>query len=131
MRVATGFLLLTAGWEALRSGVSASLVSDSALKWNFAPEPLAWWGSHVVLRWPLVFAHLGVWGELVLGLCLFLGLLTRPAGFLAALGRCAPGDDSALRTWLRDASGEPCLFADDPEECKQGDDDEDEDGGFL
>jgi uncharacterized membrane protein YphA (DoxX/SURF4 family) len=84
VRVATGFLLLAAGWQKLADGVSEDLVLRTAPQWAEAPGLVRDWGENVVLKHPWFFAHLVAWGELALGALLFLGLLTRPAGVFAA-----------------------------------------------
>ncbi|MCY2961125.1 MAG: DoxX family protein [Planctomycetota bacterium] len=84
VRVATGAILLYAGAQKLEAGVGEDLVARTASGWAESPELVRAWGENVVLRHPWFFANLVAWGEVVLGACLFLGLLTRPAGILAA-----------------------------------------------
>ena len=84
VRVATGALLLYAGAQKLEAGIDEDLVTRTAPAWAAAPDLVRAWGENVVLRHPWFFAHLVAWGEVVLGACLFLGLLTRPAGLLSA-----------------------------------------------
>jgi uncharacterized membrane protein YphA (DoxX/SURF4 family) len=83
VRVAAGMFPLHAGLRAGHDGYSGDLVTATADGWSAAPECVHVWGDFV-LRHPSLFAELGVWGAIVLGAALFLGLLTRPAGILAA-----------------------------------------------
>jgi uncharacterized membrane protein YphA (DoxX/SURF4 family) len=85
VRVTTGLVMLVAGWSKLQGGFNAGHVTEDAARWAGAPGPLALVGEKLVLVHPGTFAMLATWGELVLGLLLFLGLLTRPAGFFAAV----------------------------------------------
>lgn len=84
VRVATGMLLLYAGARKLEAGVGEDFVTRTAPAWAASPDIVRAWGENVVLRHPWFFAQLVAWGEVVLGALLFLGLLTRPAGILAA-----------------------------------------------
>lgn len=84
VRVATGALLLYSGLRHLEAGISEDFVARTATGWADSPELVRAWGENVVLRHPWFFAQAVAWGELVLGALLFLGLLTRPAGILAA-----------------------------------------------
>lgn len=84
VRIATGALLIAAGWDKLRAGVSEDLVLRTRGEWAAAPDLVRAWGENVVLAHPWIFAQLVAWGELVLGAALFLGLLTRPAGLCTA-----------------------------------------------
>ncbi len=84
VRVTTGALLLYAGKTHLEAGISEDFISRTAPAWAASPDLIRSWGEHVVLRHPWFFANLVAYGELVLGALLFLGLLTRPAGILAA-----------------------------------------------
>jgi len=84
VRIATGALLLYAGARKLEAGVSEDFVTRTAPAWAASPELVRAWGENVVLRHPWFFAQAVAWGEFVLGSLLFLGLLTRPAGILAA-----------------------------------------------
>jgi|GEM_PF-785761 len=84
VRIATGALLLYAGLSHLEAGISEDFVSQTAPAWAASPDLIRSWGENVVLRHPWFFAQLVAYGELVLGALLFLGLLTRPAGILAA-----------------------------------------------
>jgi uncharacterized membrane protein YphA (DoxX/SURF4 family) len=83
VRVATGMFLLHAGLRAAHAGYSGDLVTATADEWAAAPEYVHGWGDFV-LRHPGLFATLCVWGAIVLGAALFVGLLTRPTGILAA-----------------------------------------------
>ncbi len=84
VRIATGALLLYAGLSHLEAGISDDFISRTAPAWAASPDLIRSWGENVVLRHPWFFAQLVAYGELVLGALLFLGLLTRPAGILAA-----------------------------------------------
>jgi uncharacterized membrane protein YphA (DoxX/SURF4 family) len=82
VRIITGAILLYAGWMKLSSGVDASLVTGTSDAFAKSPPLVRAWGESVVLPHPLLFANLITWGEVLIGLSLFLGALTRPAGFL-------------------------------------------------
>lgn len=85
IRVVVGFVLLVAGFGNLQTGVGAELVSRTSEAYAASPDLVRKLGENVVLEHPWFFSRLVVFGELAIGLCLFLGLLTRPAGFLGAL----------------------------------------------
>jgi uncharacterized membrane protein YphA (DoxX/SURF4 family) len=84
VRITTGALLLYAGISHLEAGIGEDFVTRTAPAWAASPDLVRAWGENVVLRHPWFFANLVAYGELVLGGLLFLGLLTRPAGILAA-----------------------------------------------
>ena len=84
VRIAVGFILVRAGWPKVSGGVSDELVLGTRDAFAQAPAFVRWWGEHVVLQYPSVFAHLIAWGEFLGGLALFLGALTRPVGLLVA-----------------------------------------------
>lgn len=84
IRITTGAILLYAGWSKLASGVDPELVLGTRGAFAKAPSLVRAWGENVVLPHPNLFAHLIVWGELLIGLALFLGALTRPAGLMGA-----------------------------------------------
>jgi uncharacterized membrane protein YphA (DoxX/SURF4 family) len=84
VRIVTGSILLTSGWWKLVHGVDESLVTSTRSAFAAAPGFIRAWGESVVLPHPWFFAHLIVWGELFGGAALFLGALTRPAGFAVA-----------------------------------------------
>lgn len=85
VRIACGWILLTAGWSKVSGGVSEELVLGTRDGFAQAPGIVRAWGEHVVLPQPWIFAHLIAWGELLGGIALFLGAFTRPVGILAAL----------------------------------------------
>ena len=84
VRIACGWILLSAGWPKVSGGVSDELVLGTRQAFADAPALVRAWGESVVLVHPWLFAHMIAWGELLGGLALFLGVLTRPAGFLCA-----------------------------------------------
>jgi uncharacterized membrane protein YphA (DoxX/SURF4 family) len=84
IRVATGALLLLSGARRIAEGVDAEFVTRTASAWAASPEWIRAWGERVVLPNAGVVASVVAFGEVVLGTCLFLGLLTRPAGIAAA-----------------------------------------------
>jgi uncharacterized membrane protein YphA (DoxX/SURF4 family) len=84
VRITTGAILAIAGWSKLSEGVSPELVLGTREAFVAAPSVIRAWGENVVLPHPSLFAHLIAWGELVGGLALFLGLLTRPVGVATA-----------------------------------------------
>ena len=84
VRIAVGAILLMAGWKKVSGGVSDELVLSTKDAFAQAPAFVSWWGEHVVLPHPTLFSHMIAWGEFLGGLALFLGALTRPAGFLVA-----------------------------------------------
>lgn len=84
IRIVVGFVLLKAGWPKVSGGVSEDLVLGTRDAIAHAPGIVRWWGEHVVLEYPWVFAHLIAYGEFLGGLALFFGVLTRPVGILVA-----------------------------------------------
>lgn len=84
IRIVVGFLLLLAGFENLRAGNSELIVVRASEAYAASPELVRSFGENVVLKHPWIFGHAVVIGELVCGLCLFLGMLTRPAGLMGA-----------------------------------------------
>lgn len=85
IRIVVGFVLLLSGARNLRDGVGEDLVVRTREAYAASPELVRDLGENVVLKHPWFFSQVVVFGEIVFGLCLFLGLLTRPAGFLASL----------------------------------------------
>jgi len=83
VRLAVGGIFLQAGWHKIVGGVGPELVEDTAERIAAAPAFFAWWGEHVVLRFPAVFAELIRWGECLIGVAFVLGALVRPAGVAA------------------------------------------------
>jgi thiosulfate dehydrogenase (quinone) large subunit len=84
VRITVGSILLYAGWMKLSMGVDPAIVSGTRDAFAKAPGLVRWWGEKVVLPNPTLFAHLITWGEVLIGLSLFLGALTRPAGMVGA-----------------------------------------------
>lgn len=84
LRVIVGGILLAAGFQKLQGGVGEELVTGTAARIAQAPGLVRAFGENVVLVHPWFFAQLIIFGELVGGLALFLGALTRPAGFVLA-----------------------------------------------
>lgn len=84
VRIAAGAILGIAGWNKVTGGVSTELVLGTRAAFESAPGLVRAWGENVVLPHPWLFAHLIAWGELLGGLALFLGVLTRPVGVAAA-----------------------------------------------
>lgn len=85
VRIAAGAILLHLGLRAGHAGVSPEIVSATSANWAEWPEYVRRFGETVVLKRPVLSAHLAVWSAIVLGAALFLGFLTRPAGILAAI----------------------------------------------
>lgn len=84
VRITAGAILAVAGWSKISSGVSEDLVLGTRAAFEDAPAVFRAFGESVVLPHPLFFATLIAGGELLGGLALFLGLLTRPVGFAVA-----------------------------------------------
>jgi len=84
IRIVVGFVLLVAGFKNLQNGVGDELVSRAGTAYAASPEVVRTFGENVVLKHPWFFTQAIVFGELLCGLCLFLGMFTRPAGFIAA-----------------------------------------------
>lgn len=84
VRIVVGFVLLVAGWTKLQSGSGEDIVTHAGTAYAASPELVKSFGENVVLKHPWFFGQAIVFGEILCGLCLFLGLLTRPAGFIAA-----------------------------------------------
>lgn len=84
LRIVAGGILLAAGWQKLSNGVGAELVTGTADRIAQAPGLVRTFGENVVLVHPWFFAKLITFGEFFGGLALFLGALTRPAGFALA-----------------------------------------------
>lgn len=85
VRVAVGALLLAHGAAAIADGAGAEIVLAARPRIEEAPELYRSFGEGLVLEHPWFFSRVIVLGELVAGVALFLGALTRPAGYLAAL----------------------------------------------
>lgn len=87
VRLVTGLVLLRHGWR----WVTAGGVDGRTVR-RHATEAiadlggvLAWWGETLLLGNPDAIAFLWRWAALLCGLCLLLGALTRPAGWIATL----------------------------------------------
>jgi uncharacterized membrane protein YphA (DoxX/SURF4 family) len=85
VRIVVGFILLVAGWSNLRAGVGEAIVTRSGEAYAASPDLVRSFGENVVMKHPWLFSHAVILGEIVCGLCLFLGMLTRPAGIIAAI----------------------------------------------
>ena len=83
IRIVVGAVLLYAGWVKLQMGIGEELVLSTRERIAEAPALYRAFGENVVLAHPWFFTQCIVFGELLGGLCLFLGALTRPAGFFA------------------------------------------------
>lgn len=84
VRIVLGGLLLAAAWMKLAHGYDENVVLGARERIAAAPEFYRLFGESVVLKHPWFVAHCIVYSELLGGLALFLGALTRPAGFLVA-----------------------------------------------
>ena len=84
VRIACGVILMQAGWYKVSGGISDELVLGTRASFEHAPDIVRAFGQSIVLPHPTLFAHMIAWGELLGGLALFLGALTRPAGYAAA-----------------------------------------------
>ena len=84
IRIVVGFLLLVAGIQNLQAGDGEAIVLRASDAYAASPELVRSFGETVVLKHPWLFGQAVIVGELVCGLCLFLGMLTRPAGFIGA-----------------------------------------------
>jgi uncharacterized membrane protein YphA (DoxX/SURF4 family) len=85
VRLCIGAIFAHHGWTLLRSGgVDAQVVRKGVREAALSLNGLfAWWGETVLLYNPDAIAFLWRWGALVCGLCLLLGALTRPVGWIA------------------------------------------------
>ena len=82
VRVAVGGVLLKVGWAKVSGGIDPQIVTGTRDAFAAAPAFVRTWGESMVLPNAVAFAFLIAWGELLGGLALFLGALTRPAGLL-------------------------------------------------
>lgn len=86
VRLVCGLVFVTHGWRWLsEGGLGAAEVRtavDTALV--HGRSIFDWWGREVLLSNPDAIAFLWRWMALLAGICLFLGVLTRPIGVLAA-----------------------------------------------
>lgn len=84
VRITCGVIMMMAGWGKVSGGISDELVLSTRASFEHAPDIVRAFGESIVLAHPTLFAHMIAWGELLGGLALFLGALTRPAGYAAA-----------------------------------------------
>ena len=85
MRLATGAILAVAGWQKILGGVGADLVLSTKQRVAEGPPWFESFMNTIVYPFPEAFAQLIQWGELVGGIALFLGALTRPVGVFSGL----------------------------------------------
>lgn len=85
VRLAIGAILAVAGWNKILGGVGADLVLSTQTRVAEGPIWFETFMKTVVYPFPEAFAQLIQWGELVGGIALFLGALTRPVGSTAGL----------------------------------------------
>jgi hypothetical protein len=79
VRIVVGFILLVAGWTKLQQGVGEELVTHANEAYAASPELVRSFGENVVLKHPWFFSQAVVFGEILCGLCLFLGMFGRRA----------------------------------------------------
>jgi uncharacterized membrane protein YphA (DoxX/SURF4 family) len=84
VRILVGGLLAVQAWNLLQGGAGEELVSGTREAYAAAPGIVKGFGESIVLVHPWFFSKLALFGALLGGACLFLGALTRPAGFLLA-----------------------------------------------
>lgn len=85
VRIVVGFLLMLSGWQHLQAGGDLAIVTHTREAYAAGGEFMRTIGRDVVLAHATAFDRAIVLVELLCGVGLFLGLLTRPAGFVAAL----------------------------------------------
>jgi uncharacterized membrane protein YphA (DoxX/SURF4 family) len=85
LRIVIGLMLILEAASRIQSGDLESLVLGSREAYAAAPDTVRKLGESVILPHPWFFSMLAVYGALIGGLLLFLGALTRPAGYLLAL----------------------------------------------
>jgi uncharacterized membrane protein YphA (DoxX/SURF4 family) len=85
VRLAAGSILAVAGWQKILGGVGADLVLSTKQRVAEGPAWFEAFMNAVVYPFPEAFAQIIQWGELVGGVALFLGALTRPVGVACAL----------------------------------------------
>ena len=85
IRLVTGATLMSRGWSWIAEGLPGGRSVERFVREarGRIPDLLAWWGDHVLLVNPDAIAFLVRWVALLSGLCLVLGALTRPAGWIA------------------------------------------------
>jgi uncharacterized membrane protein YphA (DoxX/SURF4 family) len=84
VRILVGGLLAVQAWNMLQGGAGEELVNGTRQAYAAAPGVVKGFGESVVLVHPWFFSKLALFGTLLGGACLFLGALTRPAGFFLA-----------------------------------------------
>ncbi|MCC6406579.1 MAG: DoxX family protein [Planctomycetes bacterium] len=84
LRLYVGWVLMSAGYAKVVADTGAAFVTAQSSRIAASPNWYRWFGEDVVLANPGVFAFLIQWGELVGGVLLFLGALTRPVGIAVA-----------------------------------------------
>jgi len=87
VRLVTGAILVFHGWRWLQGpGIDPEQVRLAVQRsLDGLPGLLAGWGEHVLLSNPDAIAFLWTWAAFLCGCLLFLGALTRPAGWVAVL----------------------------------------------
>ncbi len=85
VRLAVGAILALAGWHKILGGVGADLVLSTRQRVAAGPEWFEKFMGTVVYPFPEAAAQVIQWGELLGGIALFLGALTRPAGVAVGL----------------------------------------------
>ncbi len=85
VRLAVGAILALAGWHKVLGGAGADLVLSTKQRVAEGPAWFEGFMNTLVYPFPEATAQLIQWGELVGGIALFLGALTRPVGVFAAL----------------------------------------------
>jgi len=85
LRIVIGLLLILEAWSRIQSGDLENIVLGSREAYSAAPDTVRSLGESVILPHPWFFSVLAVYGALIGGMLLFLGALTRPAGYLLAL----------------------------------------------
>lgn len=85
VRLAVGATITVAGWQKILGGVGGELVLSTKSRVEEAPTWFASFMNAVVYPYPEAFAQIIQWGELLGGVALFLGALTRPAGVMVGL----------------------------------------------
>jgi uncharacterized membrane protein YphA (DoxX/SURF4 family) len=85
LRILIGFVLIAEAWSRIQGGEIENLVLDTREAYAAAPDSVRNLGERVILQHPWFFSALALYGALLGGVLLFLGALTRPAGFLLTL----------------------------------------------
>ncbi|PWU69383.1 DoxX family protein [Gracilibacillus dipsosauri] len=90
IRIYLGYQWLTAGWGKLTGGFDAGGFIQGAIEKSSGDHPAVqgWWASfleHVALPGADIFTFLVMWGEILVGIALILGVFTN---FAALMGIC-------------------------------------------